>query len=128
MRVFFFSFIVCTMYLTAFSQEGGEASQVKFDKTSHDFGSFTERSEIQKCKFEIENTGKNALVILNIKTSCGCAVASYTYAPLKPGHKGTINVHYDGKNKASGIFIKSIMVYTNVRKKPFVLYIKGKMN
>lgn len=128
MRVSFLSLVFFTMCLTTFSQDGGEVSMVKFDKTSHDFGSFTEKSGIQKCKFEIENTGKKALVILNIKTSCGCAVASYTYAPLKPGHKGTINVHYDGKNKASGIFIKSIKVYTNIDKKPFILYIKGEMN
>lgn len=126
-RIFCLSFVFCTICLVAFSQEGDKNFHVKFNKTYHDFGTFTEKKGIQKCQFEIENTGKTPLVILKITTNCGCAVASYTFAPLKPSAKGEIEIKYDGKGKAPGTFVKSILVYTNRTTKPFKLYIKGVM-
>lgn len=116
------------LYLTCYPAISQDNKQhIKFDKTTHDFGVFTKKNSLQKCKFEIENTGETALVICKVVTNCGCVVVSYTYAPIKPNSKGEIEIKYDGKGKAQGTFIKSVLVYTNRDSKPLKLFIKGIM-
>lgn len=124
---FFLLLVSLAVCYPGIAQDNQAMQGVRFDKKTHDFGVFTKKNSLHKCKFEIENTGKTALVIQRIVTNCGCAVASYTYTPLKPGSKGEIEVKYDGKGKAPGVFIKSVLVYTNLSPQPFKLYIKGVM-
>ena len=47
-------------------------AQIKFDKTSHDFGKFSESDPIVKCTFTFTNTGDKPLVINQAVASCGC--------------------------------------------------------
>ena len=61
----------------------GEAD-IKFEKTTHDFGSFPESQKVT-CTFKFTNTGDNLLVIHQAIASCGCTVPKYSKEPIKPG-------------------------------------------
>ena len=47
--------------IAAFAQAG--KAEIKFDKTSHNFGKFSEKQPVQKCTFTFTNTGTAPLVI-----------------------------------------------------------------
>ncbi|MBQ8443288.1 MAG: DUF1573 domain-containing protein [Bacteroides sp.] len=103
----------------------GEAD-IKFDKTSHNFGTFPE-SEKVTCTFKFTNTGNNLLVIHQAIASCGCTVPQYPKEPIKPGESGEIVVTYNGAGKFPGHFKKSITIRTNAKKEIIRLYVEGDM-
>ncbi len=102
-------------------------AEIKFDKTTHNFGSFSESSPIVSCVFNFTNIGEQPLVINQAIASCGCTVPEYTKTPIKPGEKGQIKVTYNGEGKFPGYFKKSITVRTNGAVEMTRLYIDGKM-
>ena len=102
-------------------------AQIKFEKTSHDFGSFSESNPKVSCVFAFENVGEQPLVINQAIASCGCTVPEYTKEPVQPGEKGEIKVHYNGAGKFPGHFKKSITVRTNGAVEMTRLYIEGDM-
>ncbi len=102
-------------------------AQIKFDKTTYNFGSFSEKDNIQKCSFSFTNVGDAPLVINQAVASCGCTVPSYTKSPIAPGEKGTIDITYNGKGKFPGHFKKSITVSTNGTPERVRIYIEGTM-
>ena len=102
-------------------------AQIKFDKTAHDFGKFSEEDPIVKCTFTFTNTGDKPLVINQAVASCGCTVPEYTKTPVKPGEKGEIKVTYNGTGKFPGHFKKIITVRTNGAVEMTRLYIEGDM-
>lgn len=103
------------------------AAVIKFDKTTHDFGTFSEDDPVVKCTFTFTNEGDAPLVIHQAIASCGCTVPTYTRMPVKPGEKGTIEVTYNGDGKYPGKFKKSITVRTNAKEPTARLFITGNM-
>lgn len=103
------------------------SSEIKFDKVSHNFGTFSEDNSVQKCTFTFTNVGNAPLVINQAVASCGCTVPSYTKTPVQPGQKGQISVTYTGKGKFPGHFKKTITVRTNGVPEMTRLYIEGDM-
>lgn len=121
--------IVLVMVLTcgltvAFAQKPAE---IKFDKLTHDFGTFSEKSPVVSCVFTYTNVGNEPLIINQAMASCGCTVPEYTRTPVKPGEKGEIKVTYNGTGKFPGHFKKSITVRTNGAVEMTRLYIEGDM-
>lgn len=102
-------------------------AQIKFDKIMYDFGTFSEKTAIQKCTFTFTNTGDKPLIINQAVASCGCTVPTYTKTPIKPGQKGSITVTYNGTGKFPGHFKKTITVRTNGVPEMTRLYIEGVM-
>lgn len=102
-------------------------AQIKFEKTTHDFGKFNESDPIVKCTFTFTNTGDKPLVINQAVASCGCTVPTYTKTPVQPGEKGTINVTYNGTGKFPGLFRKVITVRSNAKTDTVRLTIQGDM-
>lgn len=101
--------------------------EIRFEKTIHNFGTFSEDSPIQKAVFTFTNVGKAPLIINQAIASCGCTVPSYTKEPIQPGESGTIKVTYNGKGKFPGHFKKSITIRTNGKVEMIRLYIEGDM-
>ena len=101
-------------------------AEIKFDKTSHDFGTFSEK-DVQNCTFTFTNAGQAPLIINQAIASCGCTVPTYTKAPIAPGEKGEIKVEYHGKGKFPGHFKKVITVRTNGEPSMVRLNIEGVM-
>ena len=102
-------------------------AQIKFDKTTHNFGNFSEKEPVVSCTFTFSNVGEQPLVINQAVASCGCTVPEYTKTPIQPGEKGEIKVTYNGTGKFPGHFKKSITVRTNGAVEMTRLYIEGDM-
>ena len=102
-------------------------AKIKFDKTSYDFGKFSEVTPVQKCTFTFTNVGNAPLIVNQAVASCGCTVPKYTKKPVAPGEKGTVNVTYNGKGRFPGHFKKTITVRTNGKPEMTRLYIEGTM-
>lgn len=111
----------------SFASAQENQAQIKFDKVSHDFGTFSESSPVQECIFTFTNVGQAPLVINQAVASCGCTVPSYTKEPIAPGKTGAIKVTYNGKGKFPGHFKKSITVRTNGSVEMTRLYVEGDM-
>ena len=102
-------------------------AEIKFEKLTHDFGTFSESAPVVTCTFNYTNTGDKPLVINQAVASCGCTVPEYTKEPVQPGQKGTIKVTYNGTGKFPGHFKKSITIRTNGKVEMTRLYIEGTM-
>ncbi len=102
-------------------------AEIKFDKLTHDFGTFSEKDPVVTCIFTYTNVGELPLVINQAVASCGCTVPEYTKDPVKPGEKGQIKVTYNGTGKFPGHFKKSITIRTNGTVEMTRLYIEGDM-
>lgn len=111
--------------LVAYAQQ--EQPEIKFDKTVHNFGTFSEKTPVQTAVFAFTNIGKAPLIINQAIASCGCTIPSYTKEPIMPGEKGTVKVTYNGKGKFPGHFKKSITIRTNGKVEMIRLYIEGDM-
>lgn len=111
--------------LVAYAQQ--EQPEIKFDKTVHNFGTFSEKTPVQTAVFAFTNIGKAPLIINQAIASCGCTIPSYTKEPIMPGEKGTVKVTYNGKGKFPGHFKKLITIRTNGKVEMVRLYIEGDM-
>ena len=111
--------------LVAYAQQ--EQPEIKFDKTVHNFGTFSEKTPVQTAVFAFTNIGKAPLIINQAIAGCGCTIPSYTKEPIMPGEKGTVKVTYNGKGKFPGHFKKSITIRTNGKVEMVRLYIEGDM-
>ena len=104
-----------------------QPAQIKFDKTTHNFGSFSEKNPVVTHSFTFTNVGEQPLVVNQAIASCGCTVPEFTKEPIAPGGKGEIKVTYNGEGKFPGHFKKSITVRTNGAVEMTRLYIEGDM-
>jgi len=115
--------IMLVIGMVAFAQ----SADIKFDKMSHNFGTFSEDNPKVTCTFKFTNTGDKLLVIHQAIASCGCTVPQYSKEPIKPGESGEIVVTYDGTGKFPGHFKKSITLRTNAKKEIIRLFVEGDM-
>jgi hypothetical protein len=127
-------FILVTAILSVsylYSQEtspvnnNDKAPEITFLKMEHDFGKIKYSGD-GSTEFEFKNTGKDPLVITNVKSSCGCTVPVWPKEPIEKGKKGTIKVNYDTKRQ--GKFQKTITVVSNASNPNVVLTIKGEVD
>ena len=120
-------FMLSTLLLICGIMVASAQAEIKFDKTTHNFGKFSESSPVVTCTFTFTNTGDKPLIINQAVASCGCTVPEYTKDPIQPGDKGTIKVTYNGTGKFPGHFKKSITVRTNGKGEMTRLYIEGEL-
>lgn len=73
--------------------------------------------------YEFKNTGKTAVVITDVKGSCGCTATDYTKEPILPGKSAKVTATYNAANK--GGFTKTVTVTTSAETAPKVLTLKG---
>ena len=126
-KVLAFTLLCFVMLTTAFAQNAAKQADIKFDKTSHNFGTFSEDNPVVTCVFTFKNTGTAPLIIHQAVPSCGCTVPTYTKEPVKPGESGKLEIRYNGVGKVPGHFKKSITVRTNGKTKMVRLYVEGTM-
>jgi len=102
-------------------------AEITFDTLSYNFGTFSKNEPIRTCSFAFKNTGTAPLVIEQVFASCGCTVPEWPKQPIKPGETAAIDVRYDGTDKPTGQFQKTITVRANVEGKLVRLTIEGVM-
>jgi hypothetical protein len=81
--------------------------------------------ETYACTFVLRNTGDRSLVIMDIKTSCGCTVPTWSRQPVAPG--ATTEVKVEVKPETPGSFRKTITVYGNMENAPLQLAVVGEV-
>lgn len=110
--------------LMAMSALAGNGPQAVFSKTQYDFGTFSEEKGKVTHVFEFTNTGKEPVILQDVKTSCGCTTPNWTKTPVAPGKKGQVEVTYNAKGRP-GQFTKTITVTSNAGESR--LLIKGEV-
>ena len=100
----------------------GEGSSIKWKSEQIDLGQIPQGKPVA-IDFEFENTGKSAVIITNVKASCGCTATDYTKEPIAPGKKAYVKATYNAA--AKGAFTKTVTVTTNAEEAPKVLSFKG---
>ena len=116
--------VLCSMITFAQTAEKSQA-EIRFEKLTHDFGTFPDSSPKVTCVFNFTNVGTLPLVINQAIASCGCTVPEYPKTPIKPGEKGQIKVTYNGAGKFPPHFNKSITVRTNGPIQMTTLHVDG---
>src|SRR6056297_604765 len=104
------------------NQDSKDLPEIYFDKTTHDFGKIKYMGD-GTCEFAFKNTGKEPLLLTNVRASCGCTTPTWPKDPIKKGKKGTITVKYN--TRIIGNFTKTIRVYSNAKTSPVTLRIIG---
>lgn len=117
----------CMINIKAQSDNEKKQAEIKFEKLSHNFGTFSETDPIVTCVFVYTNVGESPLIINQAVATCGCTVPEYTKTPVQPGEKGEIKITYNGTGKFPGHFKKSITIRTNGVIEMTRLYVEGDM-
>ena len=88
------------MMLTFGYASAQKQAKIKFDKTTYNFGDFSEKSPIQKCTFTFTNVGDAPLIINQATASCGCTIPKYTKKPVlsEAFIKNILTVYYNIPN------------------------------
>ena len=128
-KIFASILFIGILSFSAFSQEEIKTNQdsenipeIYFENTTHNYGEIKYNSD-GTCEFTFKNTGKEPLLLTNVKASCGCTTPTWPKQPRESGKEGTIVVKYNTKIK--GAFTKSIRVYSNAKTNLITLKITG---
>lgn len=118
--------LVATLFLmlpSVFSQNvNPNAPQMTFKKTVHDFGAIYEGGN-GNCDFPFTNDGKEPLIIISVKSSCGCTIPEYPQKPILPGQTDVIKVKYDTQRQ--GPINRTVTIVSNAKNQTVMLQIKG---
>ncbi len=101
--------IKCNVVLP--EQSKTSAPHLEFNQTQHNFGKVQE-GKVYTHSFQFSNTGKETLLIKDVKSSCGCAVASISSKELKPGETASLKVELDTSNR-KGRMSRTLTVISN---------------
>ena len=85
--------------------------KIQFDKTVHKFGNVPQEGGPVTGRFEFTNVGDSALLLTNVKASCGCTTPIWTREPVAPGGRGFIDATY--RPSSPQTFSKHVTVTTN---------------
>jgi hypothetical protein len=92
---------------------------VALSESNFEYGKI-KKGDHKEHTYEITNTGKNPLIISQVKPGCGCTVPDYTKEPILPGKKGKITLKFDSSN-FDGVVNIQAEVFANVEKSPMVI-------
>jgi hypothetical protein len=101
------------------------AAQISFAEESYTFGELPEGPQATH-EFKFSNTGKEPLILSNVRASCGCTTPSWPKDAILPGKDAVILVTYNTQGRV-GPFTKSITITSNAATGKKVIYIKGQV-
>ncbi|WP_162031952.1 DUF1573 domain-containing protein [Chryseobacterium potabilaquae] len=101
------------------AQSTQPSTTIALSESNFDFGKIKKGDKVEH-EYEITNTGKNPLVISEVKPGCGCTAPDFTKEPIMPGKKGKITLHFDSTN-FEGNVQKYADVFANVDDAPIQL-------
>ena len=104
-RFFSISLIFC-LSLSIFAQE---KISVVFSEKHHDFGSTREEDGAVVTEFTFVNTSPQAIMIKDVRASCGCTTPTYSREPIAPNKEGRISVAFNARGQR-GHFNKTVTI------------------
>ena len=122
-RYGFVAFILLIMSFLAISEA---EAQLRFDRTTHDFGTIPEAAGKVECTFRATNESNQPVIILDVVTTCGCTVPTFSRKPLRQGETAEIWVSYDPYNRP-GTIDRKLHVYDASRNRLAVLTLTGQV-
>ena len=105
------------------AQERSQAI-LHFKDNNHDFGRILEENGPVGYKFSFSNKGTDPLQIVNVRTTCGCAIPMWTKSAVLPGDTGYIEVVFNPEGR-KGDFHKTIQIQSNAQNANMFLTIGG---
>ena len=100
--------------------------QITFENTHADMGRIAQGTKVDR-SFTLTNSGGSALVITDVRGSCGCTVGKdWPKDPVKPGETATISVTFDSEGR-SGRQDKTVTVVANTVPPSHVLTLSGEV-
>jgi hypothetical protein len=112
----------CSQSPDSLLRKNKNAPKIEFEKQTHDFGTIIQGGN-GTYEFVFTNTGKEPLILNNVKSSCGCTKPEWSAEPVKEGEKAVIKVGYN--TRLVGPFTKTITVFSNASNSTITLTIKG---
>lgn len=88
----------------------------------HDFGDL-KLNVPATVEFRFKNTSEEAMIIDNVRSTCGCTASEWEEKAIAPGEEGLIKIEYDARKP--GFFYKKITVFFSSQRKPEKLSISG---
>src|ERR1700723_2154817 len=74
------------------------APKLLFPEETYNFGEVAEGPQVTH-EFKFTNTGKEPLVLSNVRASCGCTTPSWPKEPILPGKDAVILVTYNTQGR-----------------------------
>jgi hypothetical protein len=115
-------FLVITAGLMSFAPKASSGSPLLWKNEVLNVGEIPQGVP-KNIEFEFTNNGKTAVLITNVKASCGCTTTDYTKTKVEPGKTATVTAKYNAANK--GPFTKTITVTTDAEENPKTLSFRG---
>ena len=112
----------CSQSPDSLLRKNKDGPKIEFENQVHDFGTILQGGD-GKYEFVFTNTGKEPLILNNVKSSCGCTKPEWSVEPVKRGEKAVVKVGYN--TKLVGPFTKTITVFSNASNSTVTLTIKG---
>lgn len=97
--------------VTVVASDSIPTTTIAFEHDTYDFGKIKQGDKV-KHEFYFTNTGKNVLVIENVKPTCGCTAVDWTKDPVPPGGRGRIEAQFNSAGK-SGAQLKHVTIVYN---------------
>lgn len=100
---------LCLVAVLSLSSSDKAKGQIKFEKTSYDFGMIKEEGGKVSHEFRFTNVGTAPIVIKDARAECGCTKPEYSKEEIAPGASGVIKVTYNPLGRPGG-FTKVVTV------------------
>lgn len=118
--------LFCTLTALFIGILSTAAQSLRFDETTHDFGTIAEDGGEVAHTFRFTNTSSEPLVIVNASASCGCTKAEFSRKPVKPNATCEIVIRFDPMNYP-GMFARKVTIFTSAGRLPEQLTVSGRV-
>lgn len=109
-----FHILIALVCLLSATVAGATAqSPLRFEGTSHDFGTINEEGGEVAHAFRFTNVSGAPMVIVDVASSCGCTRAEFSRKPVKAGGTGEIVVRFNPMDYPAGVFSRSVRIFTS---------------
>lgn len=116
--------VVCVLLAAAYLPMSAEEKSATWLDVVHDFSTIAEADGKVACQMRLVNTTDSAIVITEVRPSCGCTAAKYPRQPIAKGDTASIYLVYNPYGRP-GEFSKDVVVRLNCAPHRTVLKIKG---
>ncbi len=99
-------------------------AKIEWLATEYDFGAFKEAGGPKTGSVQFINRGPKAIMINQVRPSCGCTGAEFTQGEIMPGDTATISFTYNPLGRP-GRFDKTVKVYTGADNERTTIRIYG---
>jgi hypothetical protein len=100
--------------------------KIEFADTHFDMGQVVQGTKVSH-RYKFKNTGGSALVLSDVRGSCGCTVGKeWPKHPIKPGEEAEIEVVFDSEGR-TGRQEKTVTVTANTTPPTTVLTLTGEV-